>query len=129
MKKVSMMVIMSLMSLLFVTTVFAADSAPSGTIGALAYQATASAAGIIGLILAVCYIAGLAFVIGGVVKLKAHKDTPTQVPISTGIVWMILGILLLFLPTFISSLGKTALGSSAILVSYSGNINISGTGT
>ena len=124
MKKVSMVSVLSLISILFASAVLA-EAPPSGTIGYLAYQATASASGIIGLMLAICYIAGLGFVIGGIVKLKAHKDTPTQVPISTGIVWMILGILLLFLPTFISSLGKTALGGSAQMVDYTGKtINI-----
>ena len=53
---------------------------PSGGIGAVATQAKGSLAGLAKLITAGSYVAGMAFAVGAVVKFKAHKDNPTQIP-------------------------------------------------
>lgn len=127
MKKMSVIVGLALTALLVTGASFATDGTSSpGTIGDLAATATGSAKGIIGLILALCYIIGLALVIAAIVKLKAHKDAPTQVPISTGIVWLFLGSALLFLPTLIGVVGKTVFGggTSPTMVDYTGSINL-----
>lgn len=131
MKKWSMIIGMGLVSLLIGGLAFAADPATpaSGTLGDLATTATGSAKGIIGLILAICYIIGLTLVIIGLLKLKAHREAPTQVPISTGIVMLLLGSAMLFLPTVISSVGKTIFGASPQVVSYTGDIQIGGSPT
>ena len=55
----------------------------------------------------------MAFVVGGIVKLKAHKDNPTQVPISAGIALIFVGAALLFVPTVFKSSGTTLFGSGA----------------
>lgn len=59
----------------------------------------------------VSYIAGVAFAIAGIVKFKAHKDNPTQVPLSQPIVYLLVGAGLLFLPSIMSSAGSTVFGS------------------
>lgn len=95
----------------------------SGGLGEVATNITSNVGAIAGLMIAICYVGGLGFVIGGIVKLKAHKDTPTQVAMSVGLVWSFLGILLLFLPTIVSVLGKTLFGSSTgSLVSVTGSL-------
>lgn len=124
MKRV-LMLLFSVFAMMTATVVFADDPTVSGGIGSIAYNVTQNVSAVIGAMLAICYIAGLGFFIGGIVKLKAHKDTPTQVPLSTGIVWCFLGMLLLALPSFIGALNKTLFGvSGGSLVSYTGNINI-----
>lgn len=62
------------------------------------------------LLVIVAYVAGVGFALTGVIQLKAHKDNPTQVPLSKPIVYLIVGICLLFLPTLISSSGQTIFG-------------------
>ena len=63
-----------------------------------------------GLIVMVSYVAGIGFALGGVIQFKAHKDNPTQVPLSKPIVLLAVGACLLFLPTIISSTGQTIFG-------------------
>jgi hypothetical protein len=55
----------------------------------------------------VAYIAGIAFVMIGVIQFKAHKDNPTQVPLSKPIVYLTVGACLLFLPTLMAAAGTT----------------------
>lgn len=114
-------ILWGLVLLVCAASVFAAEPV-SGGIGTVAQNVTLNLPAVAGVIIAICYIAGLAFIVGGIVKLKAHKDTPTQVPISTGLVWCLLGALLLFLPTLISMVGKTLFGSSGSIVSITGNL-------
>ncbi|MBS2037274.1 hypothetical protein JST97_19965 [bacterium] len=42
-----------------------------------------SSSGVIGLILAITYVAGLAFVIGGITRFKSHKDNPSTIALGT----------------------------------------------
>lgn len=62
------------------------------------------------LLIIISYVAGVGFALTGVIQLKAHKDNPTQVPLSKPIVYLIIGACLLFLPTLISSTGQTIFG-------------------
>lgn len=119
MKKLSLIV--GLASLLLASVGFA-DAPASGTIGDMANTAVQSAAPVAGVISALAYLAGFGMTLAAIFKLKAHKDTPTQVPLSTGIVWLFLGCALLFLPTIISSVGKTIFGSPGSMVSISGSL-------
>lgn len=59
------------------------------------------------LITGASYVAGLAFSIGAIMKFKAHKDNPTQTPISTPIVLLFVAAALLFIPAIFSSTGVT----------------------
>lgn len=58
----------------------------------------------------IAYVAGIGFALAGIMQFKAHKDNPTSVPLSKPIVFLVVGALLLFLPTVISSAGQTIFG-------------------
>lgn len=55
----------------------------------------------------VAYISGIGFCIAGIVQFKAHKDNPTQVPLSKPMVYLGVGAALLFLPSIMASAGQT----------------------
>ena len=90
--------------------VFATDS--SLTLGGMASSITSSFTSLTKLITAGSYIAGLAFSIGAIMKFKAHKDNPTNIPIGTPLTFMFIAAALLFLPTILSVSGATLFGSS-----------------
>ncbi len=103
---------------LFSTSVFAAGSAGGGTspansIGAVADTVIKSFASLAKLITAVAYVAGMGFAIGAIMKFKAHKDNPTQVPIGTPIALIFIAAALIFLPTIFTVAGATLFGSGA----------------
>lgn len=72
------------------------------------------------LITALSYIAGMAFVIGAIVKFKAHKETPTQTPIGTPIALLFIGAALIFVPSVFSTAGGTLFGTSGVVGGISG---------
>lgn len=53
------------------------------------------------------YVAGLAFVIGSILKFKQHKDNPTQFPIGTPLAMALISAALLLLPAILNRLGNT----------------------
>ena len=55
-------------------------------IGAVASQAKSSLGAIAEFITAASYVGGMGFAVGAIATFKAHKDTPTQVPVSKPIV-------------------------------------------
>jgi intracellular multiplication protein IcmD len=57
-------------------------------------------------------VAGMAFTVGAIVKFKAHKDNPTQIPIGQPIALLFVGAGLLFVPSVMKTSGET-LGLSA----------------
>ncbi len=88
-------------------------------VGAWAYAATG--AGIAGiaetakenlgavaeLITAGSYVAGMGFAVAAITGFKAHKDNPTQSPISKPIALLFVGAALLFAPSVFKSAGGT----------------------
>jgi len=56
------------------------------------------AAGLTKLIYILCYIAGAGFLAGAVLQYKYHRDNPQQVRLSTPILLLILGLVLVCLP-------------------------------
>lgn len=85
--------------------------ASSGGIGDVASRAKGNLSAIAQLITAASYVAGMAFVVGAVVKFKAHKDNPTQIPIGTPIALLFVGAALLFIPGVFKSAGGTLFAS------------------
>jgi intracellular multiplication protein IcmD len=63
--------------------------------------------GIAILLLGASYIAGMAFGVGAIVKFKAHKENPTQVPLSQGIVLLFVGAALIGIPSVYKLSTKT----------------------
>jgi intracellular multiplication protein IcmD len=58
-------------------------------------------------VVALSYVSGVGFCVGGIFKLKAHKDNPQQVTIGTALFLLGVGIALLFVPTLIDLAGKS----------------------
>ncbi len=114
MKKV-VLVLLSLTCLLLGTAVFAISG-----IGSVAETATTNLRNVANLITAASYVAGMAFAVGGIVKFKAHKDNPTQIPIGTPIALVFVGVALIFAPTIFKVTGQTLFGASGTVAGVSG---------
>lgn len=77
----------------------------------IAERVTEQIKSVTSLLVVVAYVAGVGFALAGVMQFKAHKDNPTQVPLSKPIVYLSVGAFLLFLPTVLKSAGETIFGS------------------
>lgn len=97
----------------------AALAAISG-IGSVAAQVTSNVANLARLVTAAAYVAGMAFAVGAIVKFKAHKDNPTQIPIGTPIALLFVGAALIFVPTVFRVGGATLFGGSGSVAGASG---------
>ena len=117
MKKM-MVAVLGLSCLVLMDAVLAASG-----IGSVADKVTKNLSGIARLITAGSYVAGMAFTVGAIVKFKAHKDNPTQIPIGTPIALLFVGAALLFIPSVMGTSGAT-LGFGA-----SGKSSVSGVTT
>jgi len=93
------------------TSVFADGTASSGGISDVADTVTSNLTGVAKLITAASYVAGLGFAVGAILKFKAHKDNPQQIPIGTPIALVFIAAALLFLPSLMKSAGKTLFSS------------------
>lgn len=108
-----------LMFILFSMTNHAFASSNSGggssgtTLGTLAENITGSFSSITKLITGGAYVVGFALAMVGVLKLKAHKDNPTQIPISTGLALIFVGAALVFLPALLGVGINTIFGNSS----------------
>ncbi|PIQ43840.1 MAG: type IV secretion protein IcmD [Gammaproteobacteria bacterium CG11_big_fil_rev_8_21_14_0_20_46_22] len=87
----------------------------TGNFGALAKMITAAA-----------YVAGFGFAFAAILKFKAHKDNPQQIPVGTPIALLFVGAALIFLPTLFSVSGATVFGSGASVGGSSGMDNVPG---
>lgn len=95
-------------SLLF----FYVSTATAADIGTIATTITASFAGLSKLITGGAVIAGLGFAMAGILKFKAHRDNPQQVPIGAPIALIFVAAALMFLPTVYESAGTTVFGTA-----------------
>ena len=102
------------------TVALAAASGTGTGVGAIATQVTGNLGAIAQLITAGAYVAGMAFAVGAIVKFKAHKDNPTQVPIGMPIALLFIGAALIFVPSVFKSAGGTMFGSSGYVATVSG---------
>lgn len=110
--------ILGLMSLVCMVTGSVA-LAISG-VGSVAENVTTNLGQVAQLITAASYVAGMAFAAGAVVKFKAHKDNPTQIPIGTPIALLFVAAALIFLPTVFKVSGSTLFGASGAVGGVSG---------
>jgi len=78
----------------------------------VAKQMTSTFGQLAQLITAIAYIAGMGFGMASILKFKAHKDNPTQIPIGTPIALLFVAAALLFLPSLFGIAGKTIFGQS-----------------
>jgi intracellular multiplication protein IcmD len=89
-------------------------------IGSVAANVTSNLSNIAKLITAGSYVAGFGFAVGAVVKFKAHKDNPTQIPISMPIALLFVAAALIFIPSVFKSTGMTLFGTASGVSSVSG---------
>lgn len=81
-------------------------------IGSVAQSISKTFGSLAQLITAVAYVSGMGFGMAAILKFKAHKDNPTQIPIGTPIALLFVAAALLFLPTLFGVAGVTVFGSS-----------------
>jgi intracellular multiplication protein IcmD len=99
---------------------FATGSGNAVGVGTIATNVTNNLGAIASLITAGSYVAGMGFAVGAVVKFKAHKDNPTQIPIGMPIALLFVAAALMFIPNVFSSAGATLFGTSATQATISG---------
>jgi intracellular multiplication protein IcmD len=102
--------IMLILGAIICLCVGSAFAAPSG-IGAVASNVTGNLLNVAKLITAGAYVAGFGFAVGAIVKFKAHKDNPTQIPISMPIALLFVAAALIFIPSVFKSTGGTMFGT------------------
>lgn len=99
----------AIVGLVFVGTAFA----DSQNLGAVAQNITGSMKDVAELITAAAYVAGLGFAVAAILKFKAHKDNPQQIPVGTPIALLFIAAALIFLPSLLGVSGQTVFGSGA----------------
>lgn len=72
------------------------------------------------LMFAIAYLSGFGFTLSAIFKFKQHKDNPTQIPVSTPLSLLMVGIILIFLPGIILPSGYTIFGTGADLTGMAG---------
>ncbi len=92
--------------------VFAGGGGGSDDLGAVAKNITDTMTNVGKLITAASYVAGIGFALMGMLKFKAHKDQPAQVPLSQPIVLLMIAAGLVFLPSLVTTAGSTVFGSA-----------------
>jgi len=96
-------------------------------IGSIAENVTGNLTSIAKLITAMAYVVGMAMAVAAIVKFKAHKDNPTQIPIGTPIALLFVAAALIFVPSIFKSSGATLFGSSGTVAGASGVANFGAT--
>lgn len=98
----------ALACLFFVSGIVLAGGGGQGqSLGDVASNVTDSMTNVGKLITAASYVAGVGFALMGMLKFKAHKDNPSQTPLSQPIVLLAIAAGLVFLPSLISTTGQT----------------------
>ncbi len=114
------------MSVYFTTNLaFAADSSDDN-LGKVASTITSSFGQLAKLITAGAYMAGIGFCMASMLKFKAHKDNPTQIPIGTPVALLFIGAALIFLPNIFRIAGYTIFGGTSGAGGVSGTTGLSG---
>ena len=102
--------------IMLVTMFFYTSLANAGTevtdLGSVASTLTGSFGKLAKLITAGAYMAGIGFAMASMLKFKAHKDNPTQIPIGTPIALLFIGAALIFLPNIFGIAGNTIFGGT-----------------
>ncbi len=96
------------------------------TLGDMALTITKSFEGLAKLITAGAYMAGIGFVMASMLKFKAHKDNPTQIPIGTPIALLFVGSALIFLPHIFVIAGYTIFGGTGGAAGINGTTGLTG---
>lgn len=117
--KVINLIVLVLVSCMLGNLAFAAGLSGQGA-GVVASKVIGNLGPLAKLITAGAYVAGMAFVVGAIVKFKAHKDNPTQIQIGQPIALLFVGAALIFVPTVFNVSGGTLFGGSGVKGGISG---------
>lgn len=79
----------------------------AASLGGVAQNVMGPVSGLSKIVNAICYVAGTGFLLGGVLQYRYHRENPQQVRISTPIVLVILGLIIIGIP-FISMWSESA---------------------
>lgn len=101
------------LALVFGMTYVGAAFADSQNLGQVAQNITGNMKDVAELITAAAYVAGLGFAVAAILKFKAHKDNPQQIPVGTPIALLFIAAALIFLPSLLGVSGQTVFGSGA----------------
>jgi len=101
------------LSVLFLAVAFIGTAYAAENVGSAASNIIQSISNLAKLITAGSYVAGFGFAVGAILKFKAHKDNPTQIPVGTPIALVFIGAALIFLPSIFAMTGKTIFGTKA----------------
>jgi len=113
----------------YVSFAFAATAGGTVTgISGVATNLTHSFTSLAKLITGGAFIAGFGFAIAAILKFKAHRDNPTQIPVGTPIALLFVAVGLLFLPALFGGIGLTVFGAGAEAGSISGTTTLPGAG-
>lgn len=113
---------------LYTNLVLAADTNDQN-LGNVASTITGSFGQLAKLITAGAYMAGIGFCMASMLKFKAHKDNPTQIPIGTPIALLFIGAALIFLPNIFRIAGYTVFGGTSGAGGVSGTTGLPGEGS
>lgn len=102
----------SLLMLIIILNFFNVANAAEN-LGKVIGRVEANISAISRLMILISYVAGIGFAMAGILQFKAHKDNPTQVPLSKPIVYVCVAAFLLFLPQLMGTAGKTVFGTNA----------------
>lgn len=82
----------------------AATISDSGiTLGGIAENITESLEDVDKLANAIAYIGGFFMALGALFKFKAYRENPQQTPLGTPITWLAIAVMLIFLPSVLST--------------------------
>ena len=99
---------------------FAGYAMAADTLGDIAKRFTESMEPFGVLMISISYVAGIAFTIASVFKFKQHKDNPTQIPLGTPLALLVIGIVLVFLPSLFGPAGESIFGGDATVGGFKG---------
>ncbi len=93
-----------------VTAAYASGSAQN--IGQLATNVQGSLGAIETMIVAICYIGGIAFAGAAIMKFKQYKDNPQQVTLGQPIALLFIAAALIWMPQIVKTTGQTVFGAT-----------------
>lgn len=95
----------ALLGILYSGIAFAGTS-DSG-IGGVAQNITGQFEAIGKLILAVAFLSGIGFIMAAIFKFKQHKDNPNQITLGVPLSLLVIGVVLVFLPSLVGPAGSS----------------------
>ncbi len=111
----------------------AADGTQAIGIGKVSNNVKGGMEALANLITAASFVMGFGFAAAAILKFKAHKDNPAQIPIGTPIALLFIAAALIYLPSMYGAIGETLFGAkptsgnAAGVIKDDGTLNIGGT--